>query len=476
MFIRRTQTRSARSGETYFTFRLVRSERIGSKVRQRTLLNLGRHFPIGQSAWPVLCRRIDEVLTGQLQLAPDCPPELEAHAQRIAAQLLARERAGVPAPAHQHDIQRVDVDSLELLRPRCVGVEHVGLWAMDQLGLRTLFQELGIGASLRAAAIGSIIARMARPGSERATRRWLGERSALGELLEVDFETMGPMQLYRASDALMAHRAAIERHLFDQAMGLFDLCPTVTLYDLTNTFFEGEAARQPKAKRGHSKDKRSDCPLLTLALVLDASGFVHRSQVFAGNVREHYTLAEMLDALDAPREALVVMDRGIATEQCVKWMRDNEYRYLVVSRERTRHFDPEAAQRLETASRQGVHVHKVLSEDAQEVRLHCFSEERANKERAIVERFATRFEQTLTKLSEGLSRPPHRKTRQQAPRAHRTAQGEKPGHRPALPHRHRHRPHRGARHRRALHPPAGRRLDDDPSGRVLPAQQSNRLG
>ena len=405
MFIRRTQTRSARSGETYFTFRLVRSERIGSKVRQRTLLNLGRHFPIGQSAWPVLCRRIDEVLTGQLQLAPDCPPELEAHAQRIAAQLLARERAGVPAPAHQHDIQRVDVDSLELLRPRCVGVEHVGLWAMDQLGLRTLFQELGIGASLRAAAIGSIIARMARPGSERATRRWLCERSALGELLEVDFETMGPMQLYRASDALMAHRAAIERHLFNQAMGLFDLHPTVTLYDLTNTFFEGEAARQPKAKRGHSKDKRSDCPLLTLALVLDASGFVHRSQVFAGNVREHYTLAEMLDALDAPREALVVMDRGIATEECVKWLRDNEYRYLVVSRERTRHFDPEAAQRLETAQRQGVHVHKVLSEDAQEVRLHCFSEERANKERAIVERFATRFEQTLTTLSEGLSRP-----------------------------------------------------------------------
>ena len=113
----------------------------------------------------------------------------------------------------------------------------------------------------------------------------------------------------------------------------------------------------------------------------------------------------MLDALDAPREALVVMDRGIATEQCVKWMRDNAYRYLVVSRERTRHFDPKAAQRIETAQRQGVHVHKVLSEDAQEVRLHCFSEERANKERAIVERFATRFEQTLTKLSEGLARP-----------------------------------------------------------------------
>ena len=328
------------------------------------------------------------------------PPALEAHAQRIAAQLLARERTGPPVAAHRPDIQRVDVDSLELIRPRSVGVEHVGLWAMDQLGLRPLLEELGTGASLRAAAIGSIIARMPRPGSERATRRWLGERSALGELLEVDFETMGPMQLYRASDALMAHREAIESHLFDQALGLFDLHPTITLYDLTNTFFEGQAARQLKAKRGHSKDKRSDCPLLTLALVLDASGFVRRSQVFAGNVREHRTLAEMLDALDAPREALVVMDRGIATEECVKWLRDNDYRYLVVSRERIRHFDPEAAQRIETASGQGVHVHKVLSEDAQEARLHCFS-----KERAIVERFATRFEQTLTKLSEGLSRP-----------------------------------------------------------------------
>ena len=326
MFIRRTQTRSARSGEAYFTFRLVRSERIGPTVRQRTLLNLGRHFAIGQSAWPMLCRRIDGVLSGQLQLDPDCPPALEAHAQRI----------GAPAPAHQHDIQRVDVDSLELVRPRTVGVEHVGLWAMDQLGLRTLFQALGLGASLRAAAIGSIIARMARPGSERATGRWLGERSALGELLEVDFETMGPMQLYRASDALMAHRETIERHLFDRAMGLFDLHPTVTLYDLTNTFFEGAAALQPKAKRGHSKDKRTDCPLLTLALVLDASGFVRRSQVFAGNVREHHTLADMLDALNAPREALVVMDRGIATEDRVQWLRDNGYRYLVVSRQRIR--------------------------------------------------------------------------------------------------------------------------------------------
>ena len=405
MFIRRTRTRSF--GENYFTFRLVRSERCGAKVRQRTLLNLGRHFDVAQNDWPVLCRRIDELLSGQLPLPPDCPPALESHAQRIAAQLLAHERVGTPAlpTGRTRDIQHVDVDSLELLRPRSVGVEHVGLWAMDQLGLRTLFEEVGLGASMSAAAVGSIIARMARPGSERAARRWLGERSALGELLGVEFATMGPMRLYRASDALMAHREAIEHHLFDRAMDLFDLCPTVTLYDLSNTYFEGAARRQPKALRGHSKDKRTDCPLLTLGLVLDASGFVRRSQVFAGNVREHLTLAEMLDALHAPRAALVVMDRGIATEDRLRWLREHRYRYLVVSRERNRHFDPEAALRIETASRHGVHLHKVLCEDGQEVRLYCFSEERAAKERGIVERFARRFEDALTQLSEGLSRP-----------------------------------------------------------------------
>ena len=108
--------------------------------------------------------------------------------------------------------------------------------------------------------------------ARRATWGWLARRSGLGELLDFDFQTLSLMQMYRASDALMRHRQAIEAHLFTRAMGLFDLEPTVTL-DLTNTFFEGAARRQPKAQRGHSKEKRSDCPLLTLGLVLDGAGF-----------------------------------------------------------------------------------------------------------------------------------------------------------------------------------------------------------
>ena len=352
-----------------------------------------------------MCARIDDILTGQTPLVADCPHAVEHEAQRIAGQLVVRGAQASGVAAGPTDVQPLDVDSLRLLRPRSVGVEQLGLWALEQLGLPALLADLGVNGALRAAAAGVIVGRLAHPASERATHRWLQERSGLGELLGVDFETAGAMQLYRASDALVKHRETIEAHLFDRAMGLFDLQPTVTLYDLTNTYFEGEASEQPQAQRGHSKEKRSDCPLLTLGLMLDASGFVRRSKVFAGNVREQRTLAGMLEALEAPAGALVVMDRGVATEACVQWLRDHDYRYLVVSRERHRQFDAEAAVSLQTRSNQTIHMHKVVSTDPDEVRLYCYSEERANKERAIVERFVTRFEAALTQLHEGLARP-----------------------------------------------------------------------
>ena len=405
MFVRRTQTRRTEDGQPYYSHRLVHSERVGNTVRQRTLLNLGRHFDIPRAQWPLLCSRIDDILSGQAPLVADCPPAVEDEAQRIAAQLVARGAAGDKTAAGPPDVQRVDVDSLRLVRPRSVGVEQVGLWALEQLELPALLAELGVNGALRAAAAGALVGRLAQPASERATHRWLQARSGLGELLGVDFETVSAMQLYRASDALVKHREAIEAHLFDRALGLFDLQPTVTLYDLTNTYFEGEASEQPQAKRGHSKEKRSDCPLLTLGLMLDASGFVRRSQLFAGNIREHRTLAGMLEALQAPAGALVVMDRGVATDACISWLREHRYRYLVVSRERHRQFDAEAAVSVRTQSNQTVHLHKVVSTDPDEVRLYCYSEERAQKERAIVERAATRFEAALTKLNDGLARP-----------------------------------------------------------------------
>ena len=414
MFIRRTQTRSSATGERYFTYRLVRAERIQNKVRQVTLVNLGRHFAVDQTLWPALCQRIEALTTGQSYLLePDLPMAASAEAERIAAQLLARTSAASSLSVassstkqgEHTDVQAVDVNSLELVRPRSVGVEQMGLWAMQQIGLIDLLIELGVSGPLRAGIVGSIIGCMASPGSEAATHRWLGSQSALGELLDVDYERMPLMTLYRASDALMKHQAVIERVLYDRVHDLFGLETTVTLYDLTNTYFEGVAAANPKAKHGRSKEKRHDCPLVTLGLVLDGSGFVRRSETFAGNAAEGQTLAHMLGNLGAPAGALVVMDAGIATDANLFWLREQGYRYLVVSRERARQFELEAAIPIETATGSALHIQRVEDSDHQEVRLYCYSEQRAQKEQSIHQRFCERFEASLKSIADGLSKP-----------------------------------------------------------------------
>jgi transposase len=204
---------------------------------------------------------------------------------------------------------------------------------------------------------------------------------------------------------LFKRHAVLEAALFAKVCDLFALETTVTLYDLTNTYFEGEVPDHPKARYGRSKEKRSDCPLVTLGLVVDGSGFVRASQTFAGNVAEAGTLETMLKGLKAPPGALVVMDAGIASAANIDWLRDQGYRYLVVSRERARQFDPEQAVGIGTAAGQTVHCQKVLAEDGREVKLYCHSPARQQKEAAMDERFCTRFEKALNAIAEGLSKP-----------------------------------------------------------------------
>ena len=258
---------------------------------------------------------------------------------------------------------------------------------------------------MRTAICSTIIARMAAPASELATHRWLTGSSGLGDLLDVDLAAMPLSRLYRASDLLIRHRDEIESRLFARIETLFGLETSVTLYDLTNTYFEGEAAGNPQAARGRSKEKRSDCPLVTLGVVCDGSGFIRRSRVFAGNAVECRTLEGMLTGLGAPPGALVIMDRGIATAANLAWLKERAYRYLVVSRERERRFDGDGAESLTTTGGDTVRLVRELSEDGQEVRLHCHSPGRALKETGIMARFCERFEAGLIKLAQGLGTP-----------------------------------------------------------------------
>jgi len=416
MFIRRTRTSNARTGEAYFTYRLVEAVREGKTVRQRTLLNLGSQFDVPQGDWAVLAARISELLHGQGALMT-AKPAIEALAQRYAAQIIGRQTlqpqpVGVqPEPAERfHDI---DVGTLELVRPRSVGVEHAAFTTLRALGFEEKLAELGFNRPQIAAAVGNVVGRITAPASELATYDWLQNRTALGELIDYDYEKMDLQQIYRSADMLLRHRDVIEQHIFDTASTLFGFESTITLYDLTNTprlrggrlYFEGVANGIDKARRGRSKEKRSDCPLVTLGLVLDVTGFPRRSRIFAGNVTEAATLETMLGQLGAAAGATVVMDAGIATEANLAWLTANGYRYVVVGRKQARMFDPEKATVVMTAGNMPVQVQRVHTPGSHEALLYCYSPARADKDIAIDTKKAAGFEAELQKLADGLAKP-----------------------------------------------------------------------
>jgi len=407
MYIRRTTTKSRRTGEPYYTYRLVESVRSEGRVRQRTLLNLGRHFDVPREQWPGLARRIEQLVGGQGDMmAVDLEPQWEEAAQRYGALVVrARARLDEGGSPRAGDYQSVDVDSMELVRPRSVGVEHVALEALRQVGLDTQLEQLGFNGPQRAAAIGTIIARMTAPGSELFTHGWLGNHSGLGELIDYDFAALNLMQLYRVSDQLLKHKDALESFLYTRERTLFDFDQVITLYDLTNTYFEGAGCGNANAALGKSKEKRSDCPLVILALVLDGSGFPKRSEVFAGNVSEAGTLARMVDALadkGAGPTPTVVLDAGIATEENIAWLVENHYRYLVVSRKRHREFDESEAVVVKEDGASRVRAQRVANPDTAEVELYCHSSQREKKDQGIQELFSKRFETALEKLAGGL--------------------------------------------------------------------------
>ncbi len=227
--------------------------------------------------------------------------------------------------------------------------------------------------------------------------------SIVNRQLPIDWQ-----QRYGFKPVLLETFVQTERHRGTSykaaAQSIFGFAETAALYDLTNTYFEGIAAGVAKAKRGHSKECRSDCPLVTLAMVLDGSEFPRRSRVFAGNASEPATLAEMLSGLGAPPGVTVVMDAGIATEANLRWLRDSGYHYVVVSRLRERQFDPAQATEVQSAGGVKIKIQRVLDEQGHAL-LYCHSPAREQKDRAIDAAKASGFEAVLIKLQAGLSKP-----------------------------------------------------------------------
>jgi transposase len=420
MYIRRTTIKSRKNGEQYYTYRLVESVRTAKGVRQRTLLNLGSNFSCPRESWPDLAKRIAEIISAQNPLFPP-EKDLEDAAQRYAALIIqSTNRAdGIDGDnTDSSDYRNVDISTLEFMRPRSIGIEHVAYEALRKLQLDKKLQELGLNKHQLSAAIGTVIGRIIAPGSELATHYWLQHHTGLGELVGYDYENIKLTRMYQVSDILLKHKQELEQHLYERQRSIFKFKETITLYYLTNTYFEGSGKYNDLAERGHSKEKRTDCPLVTLGLVLDSSGFPIRSEVFAGNVSEPQTLAEMIKGLAQPplrpaentepqqlfkqEKPTIVMDAGIATEDNINWLKENQYAYLVVSRKHHREFSKKDAVVVKTDKDCMVKAHKKINDKTGEVELYCHSTRREDKENAIYNRFATRFEEALDKLDAGL--------------------------------------------------------------------------
>jgi transposase len=383
----------------------VESRRTEKGVRQRTLLNLGVDFSLPREQWPDLTKRIEDILRGQQSLL-DIDTDIERLAQGYASRIIISDQ-DVSDPDNI-DYREVDLDSIEMSRPRSVGGEHVTLEALRFLGLDEKLGELGFNGPQTAAAIGTIIGRACAPGSELATHAWLRERSGLGELIDYDFEGLSLYGMYQVSDQLLGKKAALEQYLYERERSLFGLQETITLYDLTNTYFEGQCKANALAAHGHSKEKRSDCPLVTLGLVLDSSGFPKRSHVYEGNVSEPATLSEMIHKLHstgmpALQKPMVVMDAGIATQDNIDWLNNHQYPYLVVSRKKHREFDESESTIVKQDAECTVKVQKVIDDETGETLLYCHSSQREKKERAIGTLFSKRFEDALQHLDDGLT-------------------------------------------------------------------------
>ena len=411
MYIRKVTHTDPKNSQDYHTFKLVESVRTERGPRQRAMLNLGSEFALPEEQWKDLANRIEEIITGQSPLFI-FSSEVENLANRYARQITGDSRRTIlpetVSAANVPDYQRVDVGSVDHEHARTVGAEHVVYETIKELGLEEKLRDLGFNKPAVDAAIGVIAARLIAPGSERSTHVWLQKVTALDDLLGADFINLSQDRVYKTADMLLRCRSELEAYLRGRERSLFQLQETLILYDLTNTFFEGSGKYNSKAHFGHSKEKRTDCPLVTLGLVLDADGFPKRSDIFDGNVSEAGTLERMIAALstaDMLLKPLIVMDAGIGTQKNLDWLKEHGYGYLVVSRKRR----IEVPLLLEMVTvRQDkqrlIQAALIHNPDAGEIELYCHSSAKAIKEEGIRNRFEKRFEEELSKTQAALSK------------------------------------------------------------------------
>jgi len=400
-------TRKTVRGKTYTNHLLVESIATPVGPRHRTICSLGSLEPAPREHWLALAHKLEAALSGQQSLLPDT--QVDSLCERVRAQ---------PPSGGLPQLVRVIPDQIEIQEAREAGSVYVAHQMWRRLKLDAILQKAGLNQRTRLLTEVMTINRLVAPASEHAMPEWV-RRTALADLLHADFKLLNDEALYRNLDRLHPQRGIIEGELAARERDLFALPESIYLYDLTSTYFEGQALRNEKAKRGYSRDKRADCKQVVIGLVLDGDGFPKAHEVFDGNRNDSTTVDEMLAALEKrigkKAGATVTVDRGMAYDKNIEQIRGRGYHYLVAARaeERWKHEpefveetgwddvvrQPSPANPYQKKTR--VSIKQCLV--GEEVHVLCLSEQRKDKDRGIRELQEKRLLADLESMSRGIA-------------------------------------------------------------------------
>lgn len=301
----------------------------------------------------------------------------------------------------------VDIRGVRVERSRQFGGCWLGLAILRQLGLPELLDELlpqgreEIAWSVMAQTL--VLGRLVDASSELRLAEHTYEASALSELLGVPTEKVNEDRLYRTLDRLLPHKTALEKHLQQRLGELFQLDYDLLLYDVTSTYFEGEAAANPQAQRGYSRDHRPDCKQVNIAMVVSRSGLPLGYEVFAGNRSDVTTVEEMVETMESKygqANRIWVMDRGMVSAENVEFLKKGGRRYILgTAKSMLRKFELQLLEDPWKEVHAGLEVKLCQAPEGQEVFILCRSAQRRLKEQAIHARFEQRVEQKLQQMA-----------------------------------------------------------------------------
>ena len=383
MYLRHSTVR--KNGKVHRYWRLVRSVRVGKRVIQQTVAHLGE---------------LDE-------------------GGRIEARGFARQLIGVPHQAQlfddgsEHLVAPVRLKGVRIERSRQFGDVYLALALWRGLDLEELCEQLlPVGqerVSWAKMAAVLVAARFCEPSSELHIAEDWYRRTALCDLLQLGDEQVNKDRLYRGLDHLLAHKSALEVHLSKRCGELFAIDNEVLLYDVTSTYFEGEAEANPQAQRGYSRDHRPDCKQVLIALVVTFDGFPLGYEVFAGNRHDSKTVQTIVSAMEARHGAVGrvwITDRGMASRENLTWLRETGRRYIIgVPKSELKKFGSELAANTGWRTiQEGVEVKLARYRETGETAILCRSADRRSKEKAMHDKFSGRIEVALERLAGRIAR------------------------------------------------------------------------